>query len=79
MNAWCLQVERAYNAPLLAQMGVSNLPDPRNISNPRQISFNAESWAAVVEEISAHKIGGLRFTSYRYTLCLYLQVQLLTT
>ena len=50
-------------------MGMGNQPDPRNISNPRQISFNAESWAAVVEEISAHKIGGLRFTSFRYTLC----------
>ena len=65
-----VQVERAYNAPLVAQMGLGSEPDPRNITNPRQVSFNAASWEAVVEEVSAHKIGGLRFTSYRCALCL---------
>ncbi|KAL0019247.1 hypothetical protein WJX79_010983 [Trebouxia sp. C0005] len=60
-----LQTERAFTPPLLANMGHGDEPDIRNITNPRTTSFNSQSWAAVVEEVSAHPVGGLRFSSFR--------------
>ena len=60
-----MQTERAFTPPLLAFMGRGDEPDIRNITNPRSTSFNSQSWAAVVEEVSAHPVGGLRFSSFR--------------
>ncbi|KAL0049112.1 hypothetical protein WJX82_006790 [Trebouxia sp. C0006] len=60
-----LQTERAFTPPMLAHMGRGDEPDIRNITNPRTTSFNSQSWAAVVEEVSAHPLGGLRFSSFR--------------
>lgn len=60
-----LQTERAFTPPLLARMGGGDEPDPRNISHPTMTSFNQHSWAAVTEHISAHPVGGLRFSSFR--------------
>ena len=64
-----MQTERAFTPPLLANMGTGAEPDTRRILNPRMLSFNAQSWARVVEEVSAHPVGGLRFTSFRYKSC----------
>ena len=63
-----LQTERAFTPPMLAHMGRGDEPDIRNITNPRTTSFNSQSWAAVVEEVSAHPLGGLRFSSFRWVL-----------
>ncbi|KAL0031621.1 hypothetical protein WJX77_010215 [Trebouxia sp. C0004] len=60
-----LQTERAFTPPLLANMGRGDEPEIRNITNPRSTSFNSQSWAAVTEEVSAHPVGGLRFSSFR--------------
>lgn len=60
-----LQTERAFTPPLLANMGTGGEPDIRNITSPRLTSFNNLSWAAVTEEVSAHSVGGLRFSSFR--------------
>ena len=56
---------RAFTTPLVARMGNKLLPDPRNITNPVRASFNQSEWARVAEDLSAHPIGGLRFSSYR--------------
>ncbi len=61
-----LQTERAFTPPLLARMGGGSEPDPQNISHPSMTCFNQHSWAAVTEQISAHPVGGLRFSSFRY-------------
>ena len=61
-----VQTERAFTPPLLARMGFAEEPNPRNITQPSMTSFNQQSWEAVTEEVSAHPVGGLRFTSFRY-------------
>ncbi len=63
-----LQTERAFTPPLLARMGGGDEPDPQNISHPSMTSFNQHSWADVTEQISAHPVGGLRFSSFRWAL-----------
>jgi hypothetical protein len=63
-----LQTERAFTPPLLARMGGGDEPDPRNITHPNMTSFNQQSWTAVTEDISAHPVGGLRFSSFRWAL-----------
>ena len=60
-----LQTERAFTPPLLARMGVGGEPDPRNISHPNMTTFNQQSWQAATEEVSAHPLAGLRFSSFR--------------
>ena len=67
-KGFVLQTERAFTPPLVAIMGNGTEPNPRNISSPKMTSFNPQSWAAVTEEMSAHPIGGLRFSSFRYML-----------
>ena len=69
-----LQTERAFTPPLLANMGDGGEPDIRNITSPRLTSFNNLSWAAVTEEVSAHSVGGLRFSSFRLAWTLQLAV-----
>ena len=60
-----MQVERAFTPPLFAQMGTGIEPDPRHVSDPKVMSFNNDSWAVVINELSAHTLGGLRFSSFR--------------
>ena len=60
-----LQMERAFTPPLMARMGRGDQPDPHNISDPVMTSFHNASWAATVEQLEAHPLGGLRFTSFR--------------
>ena len=59
-------MERAFTPPLMANMGTGDWPDPHNISSPVMTSFHHQSWVAALEALSAHPIGGLCFSSFRY-------------
>lgn len=60
-----LQMERAFTPPLLARMGDGAAPDPNNITRPVMTSFNDASWQSASKALSAHHMGGLRFSSFR--------------
>ena len=62
-------MQRAYNEPLIAHFGYDSLPDPQNITHHSVVTYNQASWAATVEMVGAHPLGGLRFTSFRSVLC----------
>ena len=59
-------MERAFTPPLMARMGDGSAPDPHNITAPAMTSFNMGSWDSAVRALSAHPLGGLRFSSFRY-------------
>ena len=58
-------MERAFTPPLLARMGEGSWPDPSNITSPVMTAFNDASWQAATKQLSAHPMGGLRFSSIR--------------
>ena len=65
-------MERAFTPPLLARMGEGSWPDPNNITTPVMTAFNDASWQAATKQLSAHPMGGLRFSSFRSAVAFFL-------